>query len=197
MVSKQFKQQPNQAAIDGDETHQAFARRVKSGTPLPLYLRGYEDVLKKFADAPGEKVAEQKLCFNARFELVDWYAQDAYLRVISDLTILNGNYGVTIDYKTGKPYSDFTQLELTAASIMVAAPEIDQINMGYLWTKTKKLDTKLLPRSKTPDVWASLMPRVQAYQNAHAANDFPPKPNFLCEKYCPVTTCQFWHTRQR
>lgn len=196
-IQRDFIEEKGEAASYGDEVHQSFKGFFKTGIELPLHLKQYEPFLKQIAAAPGQKVVEQQIALNANFEQVEWFSRDAYVRVISDLTQHNGAHAVTWDWKTGKPSDDFTQLKLNAAVTFHLGPQIERITMAYFWLKTKKVAPQKIKREQAADVWSELLPRVQRYQNAHAANDFPPRQNYLCKGYCPVKTCQFWEPRKK
>lgn len=189
-VSKRFKDPPNEHSEYGDMVHKAFAEFMRSGKHLPLTLRQYEKYLLPIRAAPGEKVIEQKICLNPNYEQVDWFASDAYIRVISDLTQLNGTTGVLWDWKTGKPADDFTQLKLTAAVTFLLAEELDELTLAFFWLKTKSVAPIKMRRDETTGVWAELQPRVQAYQRAHEEVDFPARPSYLC-RYCPDISCPY------
>lgn len=180
----------------GKEWHKGAELFIKKGAKLPLHMRHWEPVLQKFKDAPGEKVVEQQIALNSKWEPVEWYARDAWLRVKSDLTILNGDRGVQIDYKTGKQKDDFTQLRLNSAVTFHLAPEIKRIDHGFLWTKTKALTFEPMELKDVPVFWADMLPRVARYQAAHDQQNFPPKPGFLCRGYCKVKSCQYWEPKR-
>ena len=190
-VAKDVTDTKGDAAIYGDETHKAFKMYVKTGQELPLHLLQYKQYLDQFIAAPGHKIAEQQVAINADFKQVEWFDKTTYLRVINDLLVHQGSNAVIVDYKTGKPKDDFTQLELAAAVVFLLGPDINSITMAYFWLKTKTIVPKIIKRAEAPLVWAKLQPRVQAFQDAYAANAWPPKPNYLCRKYCPVASCEY------
>jgi hypothetical protein len=180
----------------GDEWHKAAELFVRDGKQLPLNMRHWSPLLQQLRDAPGEKVVEQQIALNAKWVPVEWYAKDAWLRVKSDLTIINGKEAVQFDYKTGKPKDDFTQLRLNSAVTFHLAPELERITHAFLWTKTKTVTKEVMTSKDVPDFWAGMLPRVAAYQAAHDQQNFPPRPNFLCKGFCPVTSCQY-HEKKR
>jgi hypothetical protein len=194
-VAKDIKEEESSYQIEGKETHVAFAKLVKSGIALPLHLRHHGPVLTKIAGMPGEKVVEQQIALNANWQPTDWFAKDAWLRVISDLTQLNGPSALVWDWKTGRPKDDFTQLRLNAAVTMHLAPEIEQVRMNYYWTKTRQITSDKMVRADLPEFWGSMLKRVQTYQSRFDRNDFPPNPNPFC-KGCPVRNCQYWQPRK-
>ena len=194
-VQKDLKEEESSYQIEGKETHTSFANFLKKGTPLPLHLRHHESAMRAIAALPGEKVIEQQLCLNASWQPVDWFAKDAWLRVISDLTQLNGRSAIVWDWKTGKPKDDFTQLKLNAAVTMHLAPEVEEVRLNYYWTKTRSLTPGRLLRSELPEFWGGILKRVATYQARFDKNDFPPNPNPFC-KGCIVKNCQYWQPRR-
>lgn len=195
-VAKVYPFVPTDASSYGDDVHKAFKLYFRNGEALPLHLRQYDAQLKIIKAAPGQRIVEQQIALNAKWQQVEWYAKDAWLRVISDLTQHNGKRAVTWDWKTGRPSEDFTQLRINAAVTFLLAPEIETITMAYFWLKTKEVAPMDIKRADASDVWANILPRVQRYQEAHDQKDFPPRQNFLCRGYCPVKTCQFWEAKR-
>jgi hypothetical protein len=195
-VAKTIPFEKNEAAQYGDDVHKAFATFFMDGKKLPLHLLHYQPFLELIKSAPGDKIIEQKICLNAKYEPVEWYAKDAYIRVISDLTQVSGTRGVVWDWKTGRPKDDFTQLQLNAAITFHLDPSIEEMTMAYFWLKTKSVATEKMVRGQVPDFWSGWMPRVQKYQDAHVQQNFPPRQNFLCKGFCKVKSCQFWETKR-
>lgn len=181
--------------IDGKVLHTAFKERLQSNKSLPLHLRHFEDFLARIATSPGEKSIEQQIALDGAWQPTSWFAKETWLRVISDLTQLNGAYAVCWDWKTGKRYDDFTQLELNAAITMHLAKEINTVKMAFFWTQTKQIAHKTITRAQLPEFWGEILKRVNTYTTAHENKDFPPKPNPFCTG-CAVTACQYWKARK-
>lgn len=194
-VAKDLKEEESSYQIEGKETHVAFAKLVKSNIPLPLHLRHHTQALARIAAMPGEKVVEQQICLNPAWKPVDWFARDAWLRVISDLTQLNGPTAIVWDWKTGRPKDDFTQLKLNAAVTMHLAPEVQRVKMCYYWTKTQTITHDAITRVELPEFWGTMLSRVQTYQSRFDRQDFPPRPNPFC-KGCVVKNCQYWQPKR-
>ena len=189
-VAKDYKEdQQGEALVYGKMVHKAFEHRVLKGTALPLDLRHLEKLVAPFAEVGGTKLGEQKLAINEDFELTGWFDSDVWCRSVLDLTIIDGEYAVMVDWKTGKQKDDVGQLELGSAILFAALPEVDTIHAAYVWTKTKKKTPLTLTREMLPAIWNNLMPRVKRYQVAHATTEFPARPSGLCKRYCPVTGC--------
>lgn len=195
-VAKNYPFVKNEAAIYGEEVHKAFELFIKNGKKLPLHLSNWTDTLTKIASAPGEKIVEQQIALDAGYELVEWFAKDAYIRVKSDLTQLNGARAIIWDYKTGKQSDDFTQLKLNAAVTFHLDPQLERVDMAYLWLKTKQITTDHMLADDVPNFWSEFLPRVQRYQDAHVKQDWPARPNFLCKGWCPVSNCPYWEKKR-
>lgn len=190
-VQKDLKEEESEAMRSGTATHKAFELRIRDGKQLPLHLRQWEAVMAAIVASKGEKSVEQQIALREDLTITDWFAKDVWVRVKSDCTQLNGNRAIVWDWKTGKRIDDFTQLKLNAAVTMLLAPEIEEVTMGFVWTKSTELSQSKITRAQMAEAWGELMTRVAKYMEAHAKNDFPPKPNFFCQG-CVVKTCQFW-----
>lgn len=180
----------------GKEWHKAAELFVRNGKALPIHMRHWEGTLQMLRDAPGEKMIEQQIALDISWKPVEWFAKDAWLRVKSDITIVNGKEGVQFDYKTGKVKDDFTQLRLNSAVTFHLAPEIERITHAFLWVKSNEVSPEKMTRAQVPDFWAKMLPRVAKYQEAHDKNEFPPRPCFLCKGYCRDKTCQYWEPKK-
>lgn len=189
-VKKDVIEHENETIQYGKTVHKALEKRVGKGKPLPLHLRYLEPYANKLVCAEGEKLTEQQLAINSSFQPCGWFAKDAWCRAILDLVITNPPHGIVVDYKTGRINDDFTQLELAGALLMLHMPEIQTLDLCYMWTKDKRV-TKgdRLERSEIKRVISDLMPRVQRYEKAHRKEEFPARPGGLCKKYCPIKTC--------
>jgi hypothetical protein len=194
-VAKRVKDEGNEFTVYGEEVHKAFAEYFLKNKSLPMHLSQYQKILSPIKGAPGRKYVEQKLALNASYEGTDWFAKDAYVRVISDLTILNGERGILFDWKTGKRKDDFTQLKLAGAVVFLLDEDVQELQLVYFWTKDKKFTFDRLTRTQMPEVFNALAPRLQRYQDAHAQQEFPARPSENC-KWCPVTTCPYWEKRK-
>lgn len=194
-IAKTVKDPPNEHTTYGTQLHDAFAGFLRDGKKLPLHLGQHKPYLDRLKAAPGEHIIEQKLAVNADFQGTDWMARDVYLRVISDVTIMNGSKALIWDHKSGKMYDDFTQLKLTGVVMFMLAEELEEIKLAYFWTKERKVTQDNIVRADVPEIWAGFVPRVQRYQSAFDAQEFPAKPGIHC-KWCPVSKCPYWERRK-
>jgi CRISPR/Cas system-associated exonuclease Cas4 (RecB family) len=177
----------------GKLVHKALELRVSKKKPMPLNLRYLEKYAAQLANAKGTKLTEQQLAIDANFEPCSWFAKETWCRAILDLAIVKGSHAIVFDYKTGKISSDFTQLRLAAVLLMLHMPEIQTVDLSYLWTKDKKITSyeRTLTREDIKSVVLELMPRLKNYEKAHRTDSFPARPGYLCKRYCPVKACPY------
>ncbi|NJN35839.1 MAG: PD-(D/E)XK nuclease family protein, partial [Nitrospiraceae bacterium] len=130
-VEKDFKDVGSEFSAEGTLIHDALHKRVIKGQPLPIEMRHFETMAKRFAETPGEKKGEMKLALNRKMEPVDYFAHDVYLRVIIDLLVVRNDWALLVDWKTGKVKDDFTQMGLCAAVLSRWMPELKKIQTAY------------------------------------------------------------------
>ena len=195
-VIKDTKDGDSDAARDGKAVHTAMYNRVIKGLPLPIPMRQYEKLAARFADAKGEKHGEMKMCLNPAFEPVDWFADDAWVRAIVDLLIVNGDTAIITDWKTGKVKLDWTQLKLAACILSRLMPEIKTFKLVFVWLRSSKISSESISHDELKNVWMELLPRVKEIEIAKQTTDFPASESGLCG-WCPVTSCPHWFDRDK
>lgn len=191
-VRKDVKEPEGEAMRYGKMVHKALENRVSKGTKMPMNLRHLEKYAALLANSSGTKLTEQQLAIDNKFNPSDWFSKQTWCRAILDLAIIKGSHALVFDYKTGKISYDFTQLKLAGTLLMLHEPEIQTVELCYLWTKDKKItrdEDGILSRNDIKTVISDLMPRISKYEKAHRTDSFPARPGFLCKKYCPVIKC--------
>ncbi len=193
-VLKDVKDGDSEAAREGKEVHNAMYQRVLKGKALPVPMRQHEKLAARFADAKGEKHGEMKMCLNNKFEPVDWFASDAWVRAIVDLLIVNGDTAIIVDWKTGKIKLDWTQLKLAACILSRLMPEINNFKLVFVWLRESKISSESISRGDLKSVWLDLLPRVKEIEIAKQTTAFPATESGLCG-WCPVQQCPHWFDR--
>lgn len=176
------------AGAEGTAIHLAMYNRVIKGTPLPLNFRHFEKTAAPFAAMPGDKHGELKLALNRAFQPTDFFADDVYLRVVIDFMSVVNKSALLVDWKTGKPKPDFTQLAMSAGVVAQLMPEIDSFTVAFVYLKHKKISKETYKREDFKEIWAGLIKRADAIEAARKTTDFPATPSGLCG-YCPVQQC--------
>lgn len=194
-IKKDAKDANSSFSSEGKEVHDAMFKRVIKGVELPLPIRMYEKWAAAFEARKGEKHGEMKLCLNTSFEPVGWFADDAWVRAVVDLLIVDGDTVTIVDWKTGKIRIDWTQLQLTAAIVSRLMPEIKKFNMVFVWLAQSKLSSEVILKEDIRDVWLELLPRVKEIETAKLTTSFPAAESGLC-RWCPVSQCPNWVERE-
>jgi hypothetical protein len=96
-----------------------------------------------------------------------------------------------LDWKTGKILEDGVQLALMAACVFAHHPQIQKLRTEFVWLKEDATTRADFTREDMVKVWAGVLPRVEVLEKAYKTTDFPPTPNNLCRKWCPVTSCPY------
>jgi hypothetical protein len=181
----------NKWNASGDREHDHFQQYLKIGLALPPPLRQFTPMLDMMKSAPGQLLVEHKMTIDANFKPCrgnDW--DHAWLRVNSDVMIINGAKANYFDWKSGKFYPKDDQIDLTALMIFCQFPEVQQVNAGLVFYKHNKVHPGIVHRRDAPLLWNSFLGRVRELENAIKTDHFPKTQNPLCA-YCPVHDCQY------
>jgi hypothetical protein len=104
---------------------------------------------------------------------------------------LHEQFAIIIDWKTGKVLEDPVQLLLSAATVFYHHPEVQVCRSVYAWLAENAESDEIIHRKELPEMWNNLWERVEELQHAHATTSYPPKPSYLCRRYCPVVACPY------
>jgi hypothetical protein len=188
--AKDIKEEESEQLTYGNTLHKVLAEAISGKAPLPdhfKHLQGWVD--KVTAGGNGTILVEQQLAITKDFGPTDWFGKDAWYRGIADVIKIVGPVAAVLDWKTGKILEDGVQLALMAACVFAHHPEIQKIRTEFIWLKEDAVTRADFSRDDMAKVWAGVLPRVQSLENAIAGANFPPKPGYLCRKWCPVTHC--------
>lgn len=188
-IAKAFKEAPSEALTYGDELHKAFQNRIGKGKPLPKGFEQFEDHCVRLLGVGGTQKVEQKLAITKELGACEFFAKDAWFRSIADFLTIKGSVALVIDYKTGKVLEDSEQLALMAECVFSHYPEVQAVRAEFWWLKDDAVTREDFRRHQRKDTWARVLPRVLELKHAHDTMEFPPKPGFLCRKWCPVASC--------
>lgn len=188
-VAKVVKEEESEQLQYGNALHKALAEAVSGKADLPKPFAGFQKLVDKITANPGKLLVEQQLAIRQDFSKCEWFAKDAWYRGIADVIKIIGPVALVIDYKTGKILEDGVQLALMAQCVFAHHPEIQKIRTEFWWLKEDAETRADFTREDMVKVWAGLLPRVKMLEDAHAGANFPPKPGYLCRKWCPVEAC--------
>jgi hypothetical protein len=190
-VDKSVKEPESDALKYGHDVHAAFDARVSKGVPLPTGMTMHEGMLARLADAPGSTVTEQKLALASDFSPSRWFGKGAWFRIVVDYQNTQGETATVVDYKTGRPSEDMTQLQLTAVTAFAHDAKLQRVKAALAFVSYGEIERAEFKRSDTTEIWGEILPRVKKLVEARQAQHYPPKPGGLCRKWCAVTSCPF------
>lgn len=185
-VSKEVREPQNESMLWGNRVHKAMEHYLLERTPLPVGMEDYQSLADAILAKDGEVKAEQKLCLDDSFNPTTWFASDAWVRGIVDVSVKRGTKMFVGDWKTGKPKPDSDQLRLFAAITMACNPDVQEVTTAFIWLAQGKVTADRFTREDIPAIWQDFIPRVQRVEHSMQSNKFPPRPSGLCRNWCPV-----------
>jgi hypothetical protein len=199
-VIQAFKEEEGEALQWGNAVHKALANRIKGNVPLPEPMKGYEKWAEKVTRGGNTNIlVEQQLAIDENFAATKWFDKDAeranqgrpWFRGIADVLKVNadGTRALAIDWKTGKVVDDAPQLALLSACIFAHHPNVIKVRSEFIWLKEDAKTRQDFERDSMPAIWSGLWSRIEQLKHAYETLNYPPKPGYLCRRYCPVTTC--------
>jgi hypothetical protein len=193
-VARDFREPPSAALLTGQQMHAAIQARISDGVSLPLNLAVHEPFIDGLARLSGDRRLEAELALDDQGNPIPYRSRDAWFRVRLDYLVVRPNgIAAVLDFKTGRPDDDFTQIELQAAALFAHEPAIQSVR-GSLWFVTahdKPMGGRTYTREEMPRIWEAILPRVRAMADAWRGGDFPPTPNRLCRAHCVVASCEY------
>lgn len=196
-IQKDFKEEESEALLWGNQLHDAMAKRIAKNIQLPATMARYDYWPQRviaLRNAGLDVSVENKLAMTEQFEPCAFFDASAWFRCVIDVKILIPQFkaAVTIDWKTGgKVQPEFEQLALSAQTIFVHHPEIDEVAAIYVWFGHDTQTIKVYRRGDMAPVWTEVWPQLTEMTEAARTLTYPPRPSGLCKSYCPVTSCPY------
>lgn len=188
-VLKDIKEEESEHISYGNAVHKALAEAISGTNPLPKPFEGLGPWVDRVTRTDGIILVEQQLAITKDLNSTEWFAKNAWYRGIADVIKIVGPVAVVIDWKTGKIQEDGVQLALMAQCVFAHHPSIEKIRTEFVWLKEDATTRADFTRADMVGVWAGLLPRVKTLEDAYSGGNFPPKPGYLCRRFCPVTSC--------
>lgn len=190
------KDEPSEASIWGERVHKAFEERIRDGKAFPGGMEAFEPWARVLENAPGEKFFEREFAVNQRLEPCGWFDKNAYGRVKVDLLCVDGKKALVVDYKTGKPKADESQLKIYCWFILKEFPHVEEFNYKYIWLKTGKPTGGILSQYDALGQFINVVERLKIMEEAWRNENFPMNPSGLCRGWCPVEECPHWRAKR-
>lgn len=170
---------------EGKEIDAALTARISKGTPLASKFAGYEDIAQLVLAQDGAKLTQVEWALDKTFAPCgskDW--NNAWVRVVIDLAIIQRSYAAFWDWKNGKIWIDENQLKLNAAVGFMQLPELEVIDTAYVWLRHDTISPKVYYRRDLPEMWHSFLPTVERMQLSYINNHWPKTPSPRACGYC-------------
>ena len=193
-LRKSTEEVKSQELARGDALHAAMYSRVASGKALPpefIYMEKWATRLTRELSPYQIIQCELKLAVDKEGTPVGFFERGVWLRGKVDyLRIIPANVkgrflGHIVDYKTGKPKDEWTQLMLSAYMVFCHYKDVQEVRTEFLWTEYNDTSHENFKRSDMPQAIETLLPRVTAMENAHKTNTFEAKPGGLVLRVLP------------
>lgn len=211
-VLKHFVEESGEAALWGTYVHKCIEDAVTDGIALPMNTMTYAPQIWAAIGVDERSVeddleyvkAESKLAINNKFEPVPW--ADRWGGSISDILKIVGHEALVVDWKLGK-VKPSDQLKLNAIMVLHNYPEVDVVHTSFEWLahgggrctccKGQPIFTRAVYwRHQLPEMWASIMPKLQQYAACFKTDTWQKRPSGLCRGWCCVDTCEHWQPRR-
>lgn len=184
----------------GNRLHEAMKNRVISSTKLPMefaYMERWAKSLTAILNPTQIIQCELQLAVSRNLAPVGYWEKQVFCRTKIDYLLLiphgKGTFLCNIvDYKTGKPKDDDTQLVINALCVLAHYKDVVGIKSEFLYTEHGDVRGFTYLRSSMQELWKEITPRVAELETAHANDNWPATPCGLCKEYCPVTSCEFF-----
>jgi CRISPR/Cas system-associated exonuclease Cas4 (RecB family) len=134
---------------------------------------------------PGDKYFEYEMAVRRDRSVCEWDADDAWLRSIADVLIVNGNKAYCLDWKSGRKRDSPTQMQVFASMIFLHFPDVQEVTTSFVWLVANDTTDATYKRRYAESLWNALEPRFIAVQTAADTGVFPAKPSGLCP-WCPA-----------
>lgn len=205
-LDKEFFEQSGPESEFGDKQHNLAENALQDDTPLAGPMGDALDFVRSFT---GLKIAEQMLGIDVNLKPCGFFEKErVWYRAKVDVTILNQDHAVIIDYKTGKrrvPWEkrhdpdaipDEDQMLIYALLTFLTHKYINTIEAYLYYTHNgsppdkytfhRRDDAKRMVTAIREDTYRAERKLRKGPNATWKKNDTP-----LCG-YCPVVTCEYW-----
>lgn len=182
--SVEFKQ--NKHAIFGERVHKALELYLQGLDSLPTVLSPMKELLDRMK--PVLAGVETKLAINADYEPVDYYDREAYQRCMVDAILVNNDNSlvVCIDWKTGKKSDSQLQHDIIKRCAKAIYPDAKVIT-DFVYLFKGGYDRQVYEGQRL----IALDYAMESLIKSLCKDEYLPKQNPLCKRWCDVKTCPF------
>lgn len=197
-VTKSVKDQDNEFTIYGTRVHEALesygraraasddaAKAVSALEDIGDDVRKHFPIVDRIVDLGGSIFFEHQMALRRDKTPCDWFGADVWIRGIADVLVVNGDRAWCLDWKTGKPKENPTQLQLFAALVFAHFPEVEEVRTSFIWLNHDDATNSIYRRPMADHLWLALEPRFSRVQDTVDLGVYPTKPSGLC-RFCPA-----------
>lgn len=179
---------------EGNDFHKAMYMRLGFGSTLSQKYSGFEVTCQALENLGGEMFCEEEITVDREFREVDsvdkWTKGMLTNKLDVKIKFKKTRKAIIIDWKTGKPKDDPTQLLINTVSVLAAEPNIDTVTSIYAYTAYGTTSDPIrFDRKAEPKLREKLMEKIHRIDVAHGSGQFEPRPSGLCKQYCDVLSC--------
>lgn len=176
----------------GTRIHSSLELYGRSGDEQYLTREShkFKGIVSRINGGNGDKYYEYQMSITKDRNPCDWDSVSLWLRGIADVLVVDGANAVCLDYKTGKPKTDTTQLMIFALLTFCHFPEVESVASSFLWLANDTYTSVEYKRKWADSYWESLEQRINKVHKSVLNDDFPTRPTKLCnwclaQKICP------------
>lgn len=186
-VVKDVVEEKHDAADMGVRAHEAIEHFLRDGILIPPEFQKFEMMVKfTTRKLKGEFKYEQQLAIKRDYSPSEWTDPACWYRGIVDLVCIHENNTATIiDWKTGKPKEDETQLRLFSGLVFANFPSVTEVVTQYVWLAYNTVTTKKYSREDQLWDWVT-----SASEDLSSEKIWGASPSGLCKNYCPIVECE-------
>lgn len=195
-VLKTLKFKTSPQIEEGNQFHRAMYMRGTLGIALPEKYAKMEPALKivdQWAESGWTIDFEAGLAVDGDFRPVEWHERYKYPNGLEnklDVVATKGTQGRIIDWKTGKPKDDITQLLVNSITALAHYPRVESFAAAFAYSTTMTLSQPAKFERSNPKLKTTIKAKIMMIAKAHERGLFPPSPSGLCKSWCDVFSCK-------
>jgi hypothetical protein len=190
-VYKTAKRQINDAAVWGNQVHEAIELRLRDKAPLTSRFKAYESVAKLIERLEGHQFYEHKMALDRQYNPTGWKADNVWVRGILDVLVVKNDKAIALDWKTGKIRKDSLQLQLFALYVFAHFPDVNTVHTIFQWLKFAQSDKAIYYRKDIDELWKPFEEKYAKLAEAARLDIWTPRPSGLCKAWCSNTLCEY------
>jgi hypothetical protein len=189
-VSKSVQNKDNEFSLYGTRVHESLENYARGVTPdVTDEAKLWKPLVDKILAQKGDKYFEFEMAITRSKTPCGWSDEGVWIRSIADVLVVNGQKAYCIDWKTGKPKDNPTQLQLFAAMVFHHFPGVDEVRTSFVWLNHNKTTDVVYKRAMLPHIWLALEPRFDKLQEVVDLGVFKAKPSGLCRWCSAMAIC--------